>query len=523
MLSAAIVAVGAVVAGLAIWAAIVEPSWLLPDTRGLAAPDRVKAETDLRNTLVTLLGGFAVFVGGLMAAVNVVLTQRVQWRAQVTDRFSKAIEQLGQRADDQLDIRLGAVYALEQIARDSADLHWPIMEVLAAHLREHARGPAAPTHLERVPADFQSIATVLGRRQRSQDPYDQHLDLREVQLPGVHWTNAHLEGADLADAHLETADLANAHLEQAILMDVHLEGADLSGTHLEKANLVGAHLEEADLLGAHLEGANFSGSHLNGADPGGAHVRGADFTGTDLDGVDLTMLTGLTWSQLRAARNVDRTRLPHNLLAETESRETAAGIADRAASALRDAWSRDPWLVQRTLRDELARRLDFDVFTLAAVTESPRGTLAQGYVWDTGEEMEPQPVPLDAAGPSHEAYESGRPVLIRRTRGTQVPQWTRDLERSPRERGDRIRGRGFLIDVTRPGRHRRVVARSVIWVPIQCGEETIGLLSLQCYRANVFDDQHVRVLLEVANSVGLGLTNTGHLQAKRTDGSDQGR
>jgi len=60
----------------------------------------------------------------------------VRWRAQVTERFTRAIDQLG---SEKLDVRIGAVYALEQIARDSAELHWPITEVLKAYLREHAQ------------------------------------------------------------------------------------------------------------------------------------------------------------------------------------------------------------------------------------------------------------------------------------------------------------------------------------------------------------------------------------------------
>jgi hypothetical protein len=38
-------------------------------------------------------------------------------QGQVTDRYTKAIEQLG---SDKLDVRIGGIYALERIARDSA-------------------------------------------------------------------------------------------------------------------------------------------------------------------------------------------------------------------------------------------------------------------------------------------------------------------------------------------------------------------------------------------------------------------
>jgi hypothetical protein len=49
---------------------------------------------------------------------------------QVTERFSKSIEHLG---SDKIDVRLGGIYALEQIAIDSPrKYHWTIVEILSA-------------------------------------------------------------------------------------------------------------------------------------------------------------------------------------------------------------------------------------------------------------------------------------------------------------------------------------------------------------------------------------------------------
>jgi hypothetical protein len=56
----------------------------------------------------------------------------------VTDRYTKAIEQHG---SDKLDVRIGSIYALERIARDSARDHPTVMEVLTAFIRERSREP----------------------------------------------------------------------------------------------------------------------------------------------------------------------------------------------------------------------------------------------------------------------------------------------------------------------------------------------------------------------------------------------
>src|SRR5215469_6153596 len=58
-------------------------------------------------------------------------------QGQVTDRYTKAIEQLG--PDKGLDVRIGGIYALERVARDSPRDHPTVMEVLAAFVREHSQ------------------------------------------------------------------------------------------------------------------------------------------------------------------------------------------------------------------------------------------------------------------------------------------------------------------------------------------------------------------------------------------------
>jgi len=61
---------------------------------------------------------------------------RLSRQGQITDRFTSAIDQLGNKS---LDIRLGRIYALERIAKESGEDYWPILEILAAYVREHAR------------------------------------------------------------------------------------------------------------------------------------------------------------------------------------------------------------------------------------------------------------------------------------------------------------------------------------------------------------------------------------------------
>lgn len=363
-----LVAAAAVIVGVVLWAAFVQPRWLL-DTRGLTGADLAKARNDFRGTMLTGLAGLAVLVGAVVGALNLHLTSRqnravldLQRRGQVTERFSKAIEQLGESEADRLDVRIGAVYALEQIARDSAELHWPIMEVLTAHLRHFrqaspatfvAAGPTEVIEDATAPAEAQAIATVIGRRNHEQDPPKQRLDLHDVDLSHIVWPrDTNLERANLGGAHLVKANLVRAHLNSALLQRAHLDGAVLSVAHLTETALSGAHLRRAELDAAHLQGAELEGAHLEGAILigarlekaylGKAHLKGANLAGAqlceadlreaelddaDLARVDLSGVRGLTWPQIQKARNVDRNQLPPSVRDEADRERASAGMA----------------------------------------------------------------------------------------------------------------------------------------------------------------------------------------------------
>jgi hypothetical protein len=169
-------------------------------------------------------------------------------RGHLTDRYAKAIEQLG---NDNLDVRLGGIYSLEQIAHDSRRDRdqATIVDVLSAFVRVHSAplyqykaslpegAPPEPAdeqrrraveyvaELDRPPVDVQAAVTVLGR-----------LPIRFGLTVKV--------GADLAEAWLRRANLTGATLTEASLDQANLTEADLAG-----ATLTGATLTKADLAG----------------------------------------------------------------------------------------------------------------------------------------------------------------------------------------------------------------------------------------------------------------------------------
>lgn len=260
-------------------------------------------ENEARKTLSQIIGGFIVIVSLILTGANLAITSRLTQEGQITDRFTKAITQLGDK--DKLEVRLGGIYALERIAKDSEKDHWTIMEVLSAYVRENApyikSEPSRnasdkktvtkeETPIPKPKTDIQAILTVIGRRKA--DGEKNNIDLRSTNLSGADLSRANLSRASLSGADLRGADLNGADLSQADLSRADLSQADLSGAYLSQADLSGANLNRATPFGAKLNRAtltwaNLSGANLNGADLSEATLGRADLSGAYLFGANL--------------------------------------------------------------------------------------------------------------------------------------------------------------------------------------------------------------------------------------------
>ncbi len=101
----------------------VVPEWLAQD--GLRGKDFAEDVGRARTASLAVLAGLIAVSGALLSW----LSYRLNQAGQITERFTRAIDQLG---NSSMDVRLGGIYALERIARDSRHDHPQVMEVLTA-------------------------------------------------------------------------------------------------------------------------------------------------------------------------------------------------------------------------------------------------------------------------------------------------------------------------------------------------------------------------------------------------------
>ena len=264
-----------------------------------------------------------------------------------TDLFTKAVEQLGatrQDGEPAIETRIGAIYVLERIAKDSERDYGPIIETLAAYICEHCRDPKffddkELAHVQqewlqlldtdndwpfveldqarrkwidslrkKPPADRSDVAvalTVLSRREKNRNWTSKSEGETQPDFTGANFQGAtlwnkieglvrdgtnlrltHLEGAELSDvdlsgANLDEANLSGANLHKANLSNADLIRANLLGTYLLDANLSNANLIDANLSCAELPGTNLSGANLSVTDLSGANLSVTDLSGAE--------------------------------------------------------------------------------------------------------------------------------------------------------------------------------------------------------------------------------------------------
>lgn len=172
------------------------PAWLtMRPSSGMTAAQHLSAVNDARTALAALLVA-AGAVGGLLFTGR---SYRLNWEGHMTDRYTKAVSQLG---DASAPVRIGGVYALERIAKDSAKDRTTIIYVLGVFIRERSRLP----------------------REREDDP-------PEDVYAGIRVT-ARLLRLSTVRLNLRDADLRNVDMSNMPMAQLQLEGADLRGAVL---------------------------------------------------------------------------------------------------------------------------------------------------------------------------------------------------------------------------------------------------------------------------------------------------
>ncbi|MDV7341738.1 pentapeptide repeat-containing protein [Terasakiella sp. A23] len=202
--------------------------------------------------------------------------QKTTESGQITDRYSKAVEQLGNTKNP--SVRIGGLYALQRIAKDSDEDLPTVQNVIANFIRNPPYEDinvkstssqdnidndfsAAPLPLKDCPDIFVAFDILQSISKGQMLP-----SLRKAKLSGFDLTEVNFQGVDLSDANMLGTRLTGANLQNANLKGVNFYKSNLFAANLVDSNLNGAILEEASFYKANLTGANLTSTLLEKAD-----------------------------------------------------------------------------------------------------------------------------------------------------------------------------------------------------------------------------------------------------------------
>ncbi|WP_344458409.1 pentapeptide repeat-containing protein, partial [Actinomadura kijaniata] len=232
---------------------------------------------------------FGIAFGVLFTAASLIstwLTLQATKEGQITDRYTKAIEQLG---SPKPEVRIGGIYALERLMVDSDRDRFTVMPVLAAYVRSHAQDkPPVGSDQSRLAVDVEAALKALSS---SGYYWDLSINLRNVDLHGKNLRGTLLYRANLAEANLRKTSLNLADLRRA----------EMGGADLREAKMYGAILRQASLAGVDLRGAD-----LRGADLFKTNLSQVKWNNADLRGADLRQARGVRAEQVRRVARTDR-------------------------------------------------------------------------------------------------------------------------------------------------------------------------------------------------------------------------
>ncbi|MBT2393393.1 pentapeptide repeat-containing protein [Streptomyces sp. ISL-1] len=206
-------------------------------------PEKSKGE-DKKNTTIDWLTLGVAFVAAAASIGFGIATLFQEGEKEANGRYSDFVDKIGSTSPD---VRMGGIYTLEELNKESEIDQRQMMEILTSFIRGQSPRPPKLVKSKKKASEYcyglkapkNDVATAMRVLARSEIQADESPDL----------SNAELTRLDLPEqAKLPNVDFTSTDLRCSSLRGVNLETADLSGTWLTWADLTDANLSHAKNL-----------------------------------------------------------------------------------------------------------------------------------------------------------------------------------------------------------------------------------------------------------------------------------
>jgi uncharacterized protein YjbI with pentapeptide repeats len=301
------------VAGLLIWQI---PKWQLKITKNNDSGEKhINLENELRKTVAQIFGGLLVLIGLYFTYEQLVAARvsiQVSQQTQLTDEYSKAVEQLGNNSSQ---IRLGGIYALQRLEENSDTYTSIVKNVLSMYIRQKSKLPDSSKFDE-----IQAALTVIFPKVSSHDTTktSDRINLSNSFLLDFDFSGSYLCNVKMDNCVCSGSSFKNAVITSSKAYGTNFNAADFSAAKISNTVFYGADFPGAVFRNASIINCNFKICNLKECDLSNSVIEHTDFTGADLTGAllfgaDLSKSFGITKEQIAKAQINQLTKLPIEL------------------------------------------------------------------------------------------------------------------------------------------------------------------------------------------------------------------
>jgi hypothetical protein len=284
-----------------------------------------KEQAEAARHLATVGG---TFLGGLVATILVVwrtvLThrqtkvgedqRRLSEQIHFTTLFTKAVEQLGATREEKekdgakdivktlpnVSVRIGAIYALGRIGKESITDNIPILDILSSYVRENSPLPPAVDQSQTktlsvsivrddVKAAFDVICSINSIFKIERIEKDHFVYLGKCYLPNMIIHHSTITNFSFADSNLEKADIRHSSIHNCTLVATKMKGSVISSSKIKYCRATVANLTGLMMDGSHIDNSTFSGSDLSNSYILSSNFSACSFDESTMNKVNLSM------------------------------------------------------------------------------------------------------------------------------------------------------------------------------------------------------------------------------------------
>lgn len=270
-----------------------------------------------RNVALVVGGGIGIYLAYQRSLVAD-KQQRLAERGQITDRYSKAVEQLGNM--DNVSVRIGGLYALQKVAKDSEEDLPTVQQVIANFIRHPPYQKEWAQMEEKIKngsrqydeyidcPDIYVAFEVFHSFQAQNLPSLKRTKFKFFDLRQINFSDLDFEESVFSTCYIEHGNLQYCNLDSSSFKDCDLSFSNFSQSSISFCHFLNCTLQGSELSNTFIGWTSFVSSNLEETYLDNSDLSSTSFMGSNISKIDFSTSKNLEEDSIVAAWSWDDTK-----------------------------------------------------------------------------------------------------------------------------------------------------------------------------------------------------------------------